>query len=79
MRGFSLTSDRKIFGLGIVIITLETLSLRSAISKRKFEKYPVTHLNVHQMLKHIVFSQKKAARKKKCAMIAETETGQASL
>ncbi|KAK1134135.1 hypothetical protein K0M31_011917 [Melipona bicolor] len=32
-----------------------------------------THLNVHQMLKHIVFSQKNAARKKKCAMIAETE------
>lgn len=24
-----------------------------------------THLNVHQMLKHIVFSQKNAARKKK--------------
>jgi len=31
----------------------------------------VQYLNVHQMLKHIVFSQKKAARKKKCMHMAE--------
>lgn len=31
------------------------------------------YLNVHQMLKHIVFSQKNAARKKKCMHMAETK------
>lgn len=46
------------------------LSLHPIADQTKGSK---THLNVHQMLKHIVFSQKNAARKKKCAMIAETE------
>jgi hypothetical protein len=32
-----------------------------------------TYLKVHQMLKHIVLSQKNVARKKKCARIAVTE------
>lgn len=32
-----------------------------------------THRNVHQMLKHIVFSQKKAARNMKCIDVAETK------
>lgn len=31
------------------------------------------YLNVHQMLKHMVFSQKNAARKKKCMHMAETK------
>jgi hypothetical protein len=31
------------------------------------------YLKVHQMLKHIVFSQKKAARNKKCMHMAETK------
>jgi hypothetical protein len=31
------------------------------------------YLNVHQMLKHIVFSQKNAARKKKCMHTAATK------
>lgn len=35
--------------------------------------YQTTYRNVHQMLKHMVLSQKNAARKKKCAMIAEKE------
>lgn len=30
-----------------------------------------TYRNVHQMLKHIVFNQKKAAKKKKCIKTAE--------
>lgn len=30
-----------------------------------------THRKVHQMLKHIVFSQKKAVKKKKCEPMAE--------
>jgi len=32
-----------------------------------------THLNVHHILKHIVLSQKNAARKTKCITIAETK------
>lgn len=31
-----------------------------------------TYRNVHQMLKHIVFNQKKAAKKKKCMQTAES-------
>lgn len=33
----------------------------------------VTYLKVHQMLMHIVFNQKKAARKKKCITVAEKQ------
>lgn len=31
----------------------------------------LTYRKVHQMLKHMVFSQKKAAKKKKCIITAE--------
>lgn len=42
--------------------------------RKRIDRYiHYAHLNVHQMLKHIVFNQKNAARKKKWAMIAETE------
>jgi hypothetical protein len=37
------------------------------------------YLKVHQMLKHIVFSQKNAARKKKCMHMAETKETMVSL
>lgn len=32
-----------------------------------------THLNVHHILKHIVLSQKNAAKKTKCITMAETK------
>lgn len=38
-----------------------------------FPKNPGTYRNVHQMLKHIVLSQKNAAKKRKCIRTAKTE------
>lgn len=37
----------------------------------KVKDRQITHLNVHQMLKHIVFSQKNAAKKKNCVETAK--------
>lgn len=42
------------------------------IGVKLIEKW-VAYLNVHQMLKHMVLSQKKAAKNTKCKMIAENK------
>jgi tRNA G10 N-methylase Trm11 len=41
--------------------------------KKNAHTKKITYRNVHHMLKHIVFSQKKAARNEKCMKIAEKE------
>lgn len=40
--------------------------------KKNQQIFQRTYRNVHQMLKHIVFNQKKAAKKKKCMQTAES-------
>lgn len=49
--------------------TLYNLQNNKIKKKQIFQR---TYRNVHQMLKHIVFNQKKAAKKKKCMQTAES-------
>lgn len=56
---------------GIYFFTLWSLSMTLFYDLYDYRMLSFTHRKVHQILKHIVFSQKKAVKKKKCMLTAE--------